>query len=76
MVKKDENFYYLCYVLGYDLLHNKLIEQEFNDCDTTFEFCKIVVSQFLESEENKNINKSQYDCLVEFIENKLAKKGE
>lgn len=70
-MKNKDNFYYLCYVLGYDLLHSELINGYFNECDTTFEACKEIIIKFLKSEENKNTNKSQYDALVEFIENNI-----
>ena len=68
-MRKNENFYYLCYVLGYDLLHDDLINTYFNDCDTTFQVVEEIVKKFLKSEENANLNKSQYDCLVDFITN-------
>ena len=66
---ENENFYYLCYVLGYDLLQDALDSSLFNDNTSTFNACKEIIKQFLTSKENKNISKSQYDALCEFLVN-------
>lgn len=68
-MKKDKNFYYLCYVLGYDLLNKELKQSCWNECDTTFEVCEKIITKFLKSEENANTTKSQYDSLIEYLEN-------
>lgn len=72
-MKKDKNFYYLCYVLGYDLLNKELKETAWNCCDCTFEAVEKIIEKFLKSEENKDTTKSQYDALVEYLENNKEK---
>lgn len=62
----DCNFEYnYIFTLGYDLLQNFLSEKSC-ECDAAFEFCKIIYIHFKQSEYS-NPNKSEYDCLKEYV---------
>jgi len=57
---------YLTFVLGYDLLNNKLIPMP---CDYAFELCQLLIEKFLESEEYHNLKISAYEALEIWIKN-------
>lgn len=65
----NEDYYYLCYVLGYDLLHNEYKKIKTTECDITWEISKKIINEFLQSEELQNTNLSTYDALQEFLRN-------
>lgn len=65
-IKMDDEKAYIIFVLGYDLLHNKLFYSKDPECDITFEKCTKIAEDFLNSEFNVNMQ-SLYDCLVEYI---------
>lgn len=72
-MKVDER-YYLAYVLGYDLLHDKIEASDFSECDTSFDKCLQIVDKFMGSEEYKE-EKSSYESLRDWIKahrNKIA----
>ena len=65
---KNHGTGYMLFVLGYDLLQENLTS--FNDysCDWAYEVCIDVYSKFLDSEEYMQ-NKSEYECLQDWIKN-------
>ena len=65
----EEDHYYLVFVLGYDLLHDKIMKCEDKNCDNVFNTMKRIIEMFNESEEAKNFNLSTYDALQQFLEN-------
>lgn len=65
----EENDYYILFVLGYDLLHKKLEKCEYTECDTVWDTLQDVLTMYKVSKECHDFNKSQYDTLVNFIEN-------
>lgn len=64
-----EDDYYLVFVLGYDLLHDKIMKCEDKTCDNVFNTMKRIVEMFNESKEAKNFRVSTYDALQQFLEN-------
>lgn len=58
---------YWIFVLGFDLLQEKLKKYEL-PCDIAFSACQDIYNEFLESEEVEQ-EKSEYDCLQEWINN-------
>lgn len=59
--------YNMIFVLGYDLLHDKLSSNKLS-CDEAFSVCVDVYESFLQSKEN-TLDMSEYDALKEYIEN-------
>lgn len=70
-MKVDER-YYLAYVLGYDLLHDKIEASDFSECDTSFDKCLQIVDKFMESVEYEQ-DQSAYENLKEWLENNRNK---
>lgn len=64
-----EDDYYLVFVLGYDLLHDKIMKCKDKTCDNVFNTMKRIVEMFNESKEAKDFNLSTYDALKKFLEN-------
>ena len=62
---------YIVFVLGYDLLHNFIMQQEEQSNDIVYDFCCIIANKFMLSNEYKQYNMSMYDCLVKWIENNI-----
>lgn len=67
--KFTEDEYYLAFVLGYDLLHDDILQCEEKACDIVFDTMCEIVELFLNSKENKMYNMSTYDALKEFLRN-------
>lgn len=63
-----DNLEYWTFVLGYDLLNDKL---NGIPCDEAFEICENLALNFMESDYYKNNTKSGYECLVDFLENEV-----
>lgn len=59
---------YMLFVLGYDLLQEKLTSFDDCPCDWAYEVCVDVYNEFLESEESEQ-DKSEYECLQDWIKN-------
>lgn len=68
-IKFEEDEYYLVFVLGYDLLHDKLSQCDEKACDLTFDTMKEIVELFLDSVIIKDLSLSTYDALRKFLEN-------
>lgn len=66
-IEKD-GIEYIVYILGYDLLHEKLHNSSDNECDITFDICVAIAKKFLVSNENK-LNKGLYECLELWLQN-------
>ena len=64
-----DNQAYWTYVLGYDLLHNKL-QKDGPECDVTFDKAWNIAGDFMNSEEYKDTSKSGYDALVDYLKDK------
>lgn len=64
----NKNTSYMIFVLGYDLLQRKLGLYYDCPCDLAYEICYDIYNEFLKSEEAKQ-NKSEYECLQDWIEN-------
>lgn len=59
---------YWTYVLGYDLLHDKL-KNDGPECDITFDMAWKIADDFMKSEEFKDTSISGYDALQEYLKN-------
>lgn len=59
---------YFTFVLGYDLLNDKLSQMKENECDVVYDFCEYLTRTFVETEYYKDMSKSAYDNLKEWIE--------
>lgn len=65
---KYDNTAYMIFVLGYDLLQEKLTSYDDCPCDWAYNVCIDIYNEFLESEENQQ-EKSEYECLQDWIKN-------
>ncbi len=65
---KNNGMAYMIFVLGYDLLQEKLTSLDDCPCDIAYETCIDIYNEFLDSEENQQ-DKSEYECLQDWIEN-------
>lgn len=61
----NENTNYMVFVLGYDLLQEKLNELDL-PCDVAYKTCKEIYNSFLCSEEYF-LDKSEYECLQDYL---------
>lgn len=57
--------YNMIFVLGYDLLHDQLVQSDLS-CDEAYGVCVDVYNAFLESEYATQ-NTSEYDALSQYI---------
>lgn len=66
----NDELYYHAFVLGYDLLNDRLQASELeNTCDIAYDICISLAKQYLESEEYKNLKYSSYEMLVHWLNN-------
>lgn len=69
---EEDNYYYIVFVLGRDLLKGILPYED----DTAYDFCKKVANDFEKSSYNVN-TKGLYECLEEYVrDNFYLKNGE
>lgn len=69
---EEDNYYYIVFVLGRDLIKGVLPYED----DTAYDFCKKVANDFGESIYNVN-TKGLYECLEEYVrDNFYLKNGE
>ena len=71
----SNEYNYIVFVLGYDLLHKFIMQQEEQSNDIVYDFCSIIANKFMLSAEYKQYNMSMYDCLVKCIENNMNNIG-
>lgn len=65
----DSEISYFSFVLGYDLLQDKLNKIP---CDDAYDICVSIASDFVRnSEEYKNLKYSGYDMLIKYIDNNI-----
>lgn len=64
--QQENEIQYITFVLGYDLLNDKLNMSETSECDRVYDFCNHLAKQFVETEYYKNMWKSTYDNLQEW----------
>ena len=74
-MKITNEYKYSVFVLGYDLLHKFIMQQEEQSNDIVYDFCSIIANKFMLSAEYKQYNISMYDCLVNWIENNIENIG-
>lgn len=68
MNKIDSEVSYFAFVLGYDLLQDRLKNSEYtNTCDTAYDNCVSLAKLFLKSEEYKNLKYSGYEMLEHWL---------
>lgn len=65
----DSEESYIAFVLGYDMLQDKLKNSNYPECDICYESCSSLAKQFLQSKEYKNVNHSTYEMLQEWLDN-------
>lgn len=63
------DYYYIAFILGYDLLHEPLEKSCISECDLCFEYCLDLARKFKESDEYKDMKQSEYDALCDWVEN-------
>jgi hypothetical protein len=63
---RNNNDAYMIFVLGYDLLQEELTSFDGCPCDLAYEACIDIYNEFLASKES-NQNKSEYECLQDWI---------
>ena len=59
---------YFTFVLGYDLLNNMLSKSSSPENDISYDFCDMIASEFLKSEEYKNEKYSAYEMLEHWVD--------
>ena len=62
-----DELYYHTFVLGYDLLHDRLVISDNKECDISYDICYSLAKQYLASEEYKNLKYSSYEMLVYWL---------
>lgn len=62
----DDYKAYIIFVLGYDLLQDKLKSSSKPECDISFEVCSDIAEDFMKSEFETN-KKGLYDCLIDYV---------
>lgn len=62
MIDYEDNYYYIIFVLGRDLIKNVIPYEN----DLAYDFCKKVASDFEKSKYNVN-SKGLYECLEEYV---------
>ena len=63
-----DELYYHTFILGYDLLNDRLQASELESpCDTAYDICISLAKQYLNSEEYKNLKYSSYEMLVYWL---------
>ena len=67
---------YYIFVLGYDLLRDRIIRRGATECDYAYDICKNTYEAFLASGYNDDMSRSDYENLERFInENKFDWEG-
>lgn len=66
-----DELYYHTFVLGYDLLHDRLQASDNLECDISYDICYSLAKQYLDSEEYRNLKYSSYEMLVYWLNNNL-----
>ena len=64
---------YFTFVLGYDLLNDMLSKSSTPENDISYDFCNMVASEFLESEEYRNEKYSSYEMLESWLDKNREK---
>ncbi len=59
--------YYIAYILGYDILHEYIETSAIPECDTSFDFCFDVATEFMKSEEYLDMRISLYEGLDRWV---------
>lgn len=67
--RNEKEVQYLSFVLGYDLMNEKLKHSEKNECDNVYGFCNYIVRKFIETYNYKHEKKPTYDILQEWLDN-------
>ena len=57
----------LAFILGYDLMHDRLINSDDPACDTVYEKCLKLAEQFMESDEYKDLDYSEYEAFENWL---------
>lgn len=65
--EKENEKSYIAFVLGYDLLNNKLQNSISPECDSSYDICSSFAEQFINSKEYKNVKYSTYEMLQEWL---------
>ena len=66
---KDSDINYFTFVIGYDFL-NTIENNKFSECDNMYDFANYIATDFVNSDEFKNVKYSVYEMLHTFIANK------
>lgn len=64
-----DELYYHAFVLGYDLLNDRLQASDNRECDISYDICINLAKLYLDSEEYKNLKYSSYEMLVHWLNN-------
>ena len=64
-----DELYYHTFVLGYDLLNDRLQATDNRECDIAYDTCYSLAKQYLNSEEYKDLKHSSYEMLVYWLNN-------
>ena len=63
------DFCYLVFVLGYDLLHDQLANSTEPECDLCFERCAKIVEEFMSTDEYTDERVPLYDAFYTWLKN-------
>lgn len=68
----SDELYYHAFVLGYDLLNDRLQASELEStCDTAYDICISLAKQYLGSDYYNNIKYSSYEMLVHWLNDNM-----
>lgn len=66
-----DELYYHAFVLGYDLLNDRLQASDNRECDISYDICISLAKLYLDSEEYRNLKYSSYEMLVHWLNNNM-----
>lgn len=66
-MNENDEINYITFVLGYDLLNEKLSTSDMNECDNVYDFCNYLAKKFIESDNYKSTYQSTYENLKEWL---------
>lgn len=66
---KNSEVNYFTFVIGYEFL-NTIKNNKFSECDSMYDFANYIATDFVNSDEFKNVKYSGYEMLHIFIDNK------
>lgn len=74
-MENDYGYYYMVFVLGYDLLHSYFGNSEYLESDLVFDKCIDIYNAFLESDYDNDML-PEYECLERYVNDIILSKSD